>query len=164
MTKTAYQLLFLFLLISSTPLLAQFTKNDFNQFKLTEGKWESTVKKGRYIEQWWRLNDSVYSSRSYLLTGTDSIPQEEVELRFSNNRIIYAPIVYDQNEGKRVAFPLVSLTKNRDGSVSFLFENKEHDFPQQILYRPSVKALEVITSGSIDGKQKAIPFNFRKIK
>ena len=59
----------------------------------------------------------------------DTIPQETVQLKISNGIITYTSTVANQNNQQPVTFTLV---KTENGK--YIFENKAHDFPQQISY------------------------------
>ena len=133
----------LFFLIMPFLAGAQFGKKDFALFKILEGRWKMETKSGALFEQWTIMNDSTMTAVSYRVSGKDTIPQETVELKVSRGNIIYAPTVHGQNQGKPILFALMS---NRKGK--YLFGNKLHDFPKQILYEPSNKKLKVTLSGS----------------
>jgi hypothetical protein len=144
-------------------VLLSVSLNSFGQYKLEDFKplyrlasaWEIKSEKGVLVEQWERINDSVMHSKSYRVSGKDTIPEETVELKFSRGKITFTPTVTNQNEGKPVDFKLISI----DGT-KFTFENKEHDFPQRIIYHIMEKNLHVTINGKTKDGFREIPFEF----
>ena len=147
------KLIVLFLITFPCLVKAQFGQKDFALFKILEGKWKAPTKSGALIEQWTIMDDSTMTAVSYRVSGKDTIPQETVVLNESRGNIVYTPTVHEQNQGKPIRFYLMS---NRKGK--YLFENKNHDFPKQILYEPTASRLKVTLSGG--GRE--VKFEFRK--
>ena len=137
--------------------IAQFTQEQFQSLQV-EGRWEMKTKKGVLVESWTKKNDSTLTGYSYMLAGTDSIPQEVMELSFSGNRISFTATAAGQNDNKPVSFPLVSMVEGW-----FHFENPQHDFPQRISYQASDKILRVVISGPSEKGRREIPFNFIRV-
>lgn len=136
---------------------AQFSFEDFkNLDRINVGHgWEMKTKKGSLIEKWSKVNDSLYSSISYRITGKDTAIQETIKLKYQNGSITYTPNVPDQNEGKPVVFTL----KKIDG-LQYSFENREHDFPQKIVYKLGGKTLDVVICGNTTQGYKEVKFDF----
>jgi hypothetical protein len=102
----------------------------FGDLVKLEGHWEMKFESGEStVEIWEKVNDTLFTGRSYEVAGGDSTLTERLQLVNRNGEILYIPTVTDQNEGKPVIF---KLTKS-EGS-SFTFENPEHDFPNTIKY------------------------------
>lgn len=137
---------------------AQFSLKEFSGLHPLVGSWKLSNKRGVLHETWTKTSDSTMNGYSYLVTATDSIPQETVELWFINGKITYTPTTVSQNEGNPVTFTLVKID---DGK--YIFENKAHDFPTQITYRlADNKTLNAGISGTINGQFREIPFNFSR--
>jgi hypothetical protein len=115
------------------------------------------TKNGVLIEKWTKVNDSLLTSISYRIKGNDTTIQETVELKYLKGSIIYSPTVPDQNDGKSVTFSLIKIDS---GGLHYHFENKQHDFPQKIVYMLGSKSLRVVISGQTDKGFKEIPFDF----
>lgn len=95
---------------------------------------------------------------SYMISTSDSIPQETVELWFLNGRITYTPATVSQNEGNPVVFTLVKIDKGQ-----YIFENKNHDFPTEIRYTlVDMNTVNASIGGHIKGAWKEIPFYFKR--
>jgi hypothetical protein len=137
---------------------AQFNTREFKPLHLLTGKWKMETKKGFLYEHWYTVNDSTLQNKSYRVNGTDTLPQETVELKISNGAITYTSTVAGQNNQRPVTFTLVS---NHDGK--YIFENKGHDFPQQISYQlKDANTLIASISGKVDNNFREIPFIYKR--
>ncbi len=137
---------------------AQYGFNDFKLLHGLAGTWKMETKKGFLFEQWYSMNDPTLQNKSYRVNGTDTIPQETVELKISNGASRYISTVANQNNPLPVSF---TLQKKENGK--YIFENKGHDFPQQISYLlKDTVHLDASISGSINGRYREIPFNYKR--
>ncbi len=118
------------------------------------------TKKGFLYEQWFMINDSLLQNKSYRVNGTDTIPQEAVQLKISGGAITYTSTVVNQNNQQPVIFTLV----NKDNG-KYIFENTAHDFPQQISYKlKDANTLDAGISGRINDQYREISFYFKREK
>lgn len=145
------------LLLFCTGAHAQFKLENFKPLYSLEQTWQMKNRKGYLIEQWTKVNDSLLTSKSYQVADKDTAIIETVQLKFSKGTITYTPTVPNQNAGKPVTFTLVNI---REGQ--YRFENKAHDYPQQIIYQPGEKTLHVITRALNDPPEKERHFNFSR--
>ncbi len=153
-----YFLLGCFAITTCETASAQFSIIDFKPLHTLTGSWKVETKKGFLFEHWYRINDSTMQNKSYRVNGTDSIPQETVQLKISNGAILYISTVADQNNQQPVTFTLVKKDNGK-----YIFENKGHDFPQQISYHlRDPNHLDASISGSVNNKYREIPFNFTR--
>lgn len=124
------------------------------------GSWKMATSKGILFEVWKIKDDSTMVSKSFRINGTDTIPQETVELSLRNNITRFTSTVADQNNQQPVTFILIH---SNDGK--YVFENKAHDFPQQIFYTlAGNNSLLAGISGRINDTYKEILFNFTRQK
>lgn len=122
------------------------------------GKWENQTQRGKMVEEWSSVNDSVYAGRSYMITATDSISLESIALKKEGTDLFYIPTVKGQNNDQPVKFKLTSSSSNQ-----LIFENPAHDFPQKITYTlESENSLMAEISGVINGQQRARKFPMKK--
>ena len=149
------KLIFFILFFVSIKSFSQYKLEDFKPLHRLATAWEIKSEKGVLVEQWERINDSLMHSKSYRVNGKDTIPEETVELKFSKGRITFSPTVPDQNQGKPVSFTLIAVE-----GTKFTFENKAHDFPQQIIYHIMERDLHVTIKGNTKNGCREIPFNF----
>jgi hypothetical protein len=86
---------------------------------------------GGAYEEWSEPKGDSMIGRAYKLSGpSDTIVSEQIVLKKVGESIWYIPTVAGQNSGKPVAFKMIAYSDS-----SFTFENKEHDFPQRVIYR-----------------------------
>lgn len=116
-------------------------------------------KTGYLIEEWLPVSDNMLVSKSYTVKEMDTVLKETVRLDFKDGDIYYSPIVLNQNDGKEVRFKLINIDNSK-----FVFENKEHDFPQQIIYQFSKNKLNVVINGNTSKGYREIPFSFTRIE
>jgi hypothetical protein len=124
----------------STPIFAQKSE----QMKWMTGTWKINAGSTLIIEQWQIVNDSTLSGKSVLVkNGSDTIPQESIQLLYRNGDWYYVSIARGQNNDQPVSFKVI-YTKGTE----FISENPVHDFPQRIAYRRIKNQL----FASIEGK------------
>ena len=121
------------------------------------GKWQ--VNESQSFEEWKRVNDDLYRGLGYKIRKNDTLVTETINIVRKENEIFYIPVVTDQNDGKPVEFKLISKSKEE-----LVFENKEHDFPQRIIY---VKAGEDQIDARIEGMKQGffseVKFTLKKV-
>jgi hypothetical protein len=137
---------------------ARFKK--LNQLEWLLGSWANLSDEGNFYENWARTNDSVFTAFSYMTISGDTVFSESVTLEMLGNDLLYIVSVADQNDAKPVSFKLVSSNKGE-----FVFENKEHDFPQRIIYKnPTPDSLHAMIEGMINGKFSRQDFPMKRIQ
>jgi hypothetical protein len=153
--------LFYFLIISefllSGSAFSQEITDQFNKFNWLEGKWERISERSESFEIWEKISDSLFTGTNYSLRNNDTVSYESIRLEILTDGIFYIPTVKGQNEDKPVYFKLISY------EVEAIFENKEHDFPQIIIYKQEGDSLKARIEGEINGSFKQIPFNFVRV-
>jgi hypothetical protein len=98
--------------------------------------------------------------KGYLVDAGDTIFSEDLKLEHINGEVFYIPVIEGQNKEEEVRFKLISSADNR-----FVFENKEHDFPQHIIYQqlPGDSLLARV-EGEVKGDLKSEVFKMKRIK
>lgn len=123
------------------------------------GSWRMPQEKGFLYEVWLKQNDSTLIGRSFSVQGNDTIPEESTRLAFhSSGRITFTANVAVQNGGQPVHFVLRSIDK-----MSFAFENRNHDFPQMIRYKPGRYTLLAAISGNTPKGYRTIRFRYARV-
>jgi len=147
------------LLMNAANAFAQFELKELQVLQQLKGSWESVRKKGILTEVWKVENDSTMLGYSYMKTNSDSIPQETVELVLRNGKIYYIPTTANQNNQQPISFALVKIENRK-----YFFENKAHDFPQQISYELiDDKTLQASISGQMNDSLVNVLFDFKRI-
>lgn len=129
-------------------------------FNFLVGKWEMKTKNGKIVERWKKHRDSLTgTSHKFNATG-DSILTEAVVLKKIKGEWHFCVTGYEKGNEGRTDFKLVTSVDS-----TFTFENKQHDFPQQITYQNKGKEeLLAWIEGEIGGKKRKIEFPYKKAK
>lgn len=156
-------LFILIVFLTDQHLIAQSNSYGITDFKSLDpilGTWKMETRRGPMFEQWTRASNEKFQGKSFRLNNLDTLVMERIELSFSGGSIVYSPIVAGQNDGKAVEFKLISNTDSR-----FVFENKEHDYPQRIIYHfKSKDTLNARIEGTKDGKEMGSNFPYVRVR
>ena len=148
--KQAILLFLLFLFACNTP-------SKLSEMNWLLGKWQ--INESNNFEAWEKVDASLYRGKGYQVRKNDTLITETINIVQKENEVFYIPSVVDQNDGKPVEFKLVS--KN---SGTLIFENKDHDFPQRIIY---VKAgndhINAWIEGQKEGQLSKVEFKLERI-
>lgn len=138
---------------------AQAQKDPSKTFAFVLGSWEMKTAKGKIVEQWVQNSNQLLSGKSYSVNNEgDSVLTETLQIRKIGKELFYCSTVANQNEGKKVCFKLVS-TKDK----IYIFENKEHDFPQKIVYHnQGNKEMLAWIEGELNGKIRKSEFRYKR--
>lgn len=119
------------------------------------GKWGNSENGMDITEIWTKENDSVYTGISYAIRDKkDTVSLERIRLEKQKDKLVYIPVVKDQNAGEVVKFTLTSSEEQE-----LVFENPEHDFPQKVSYKLITKdSLLAEISGIYKGKEQSEKF------
>ncbi len=121
-----------------------------------EGEWQRQARSGAIVERWWRTEVGLVGE-SAPLGASDGAADESLMLTLMGNDVFY--IAKPRQNTYPVGFRLVERDDDR-----FVFENTEHDFPQQIVYqRTGADAMVVtISAPDDDGSTRRIEFHFTR--
>lgn len=141
-------------------LSANAQETTLKNFSFLTGSWEMKTNTGKIVERWQKHQDSLTGSSYRYNTKGDSILTETIVLKKIEGNWQFSVTGYEKgNEGK-TNFKLVSSKNN-----TFVFENKQHDFPQRIVYQNKGKTeLLAWIEGEINGKTRKIDFPYNRIK
>jgi hypothetical protein len=124
------------------------------------GTWKSSSPDGEFYEIWNAFHDSAYKGIGFMLVKGDTLFSEIISLELRGGELYYIPTVSGQNEGMPVSFKLISSTPG-----NFVFENKQHDFPQRIIYsHPSADSLHARIEGIQEGEFRKEEFAMHREK
>lgn len=161
--KTYSLIIFLAFLFGCTNSNKSKNETGAAQIKNAEwilGQWENISEEGKSVENWEKLNDSIFTGDSYFLSKGDTAFSEEIRLEVINDTLYYVPTVKDQNSGQPVYFRLKTTSVNK-----IVFENEKHDFPKLISYtRVSEDSLVAEISGEINGNFDKRQFPMKRMK
>ncbi len=129
-------------------------KKNLSDFKALEGTWISSDRSGEFIENWTTVDDRSMDGTSYMVLKGDTIFSEVMKLIIEKDSVYYCPLVTGENNGKAIRFKLTSKSPKK-----WIFENKTHDFPQQIIYQfKGNDSLIAIVQGNEDNRFRKLEF------
>lgn len=122
------------------------------------GEWENKSAEGDLVENWKKLNDSLFMGESYFIVKGDTVFAEKVALADLYGKMSYNVTVPDQNNGETVSFEMTSVS---DKEV--VFENPQHDYPSKIVYTHVAEdSLVAVISGNKNGKPATETFKMKR--
>lgn len=137
-----------------------YTAKEFKPLHGLTGLWKMDGKRGAIYEEWQVSGDNQLTGRRYKINNNDTMVLENVVISLQGNAIFYTPVVRDQNNQQPVPFKLISYNNNK-----YVFENKEHDYPQRVIYElTSANDLRARIEGRKGGKEMGSDFNYNIIK
>lgn len=146
------KIFFVFVLFSASVL-----SQDDSIIKLFPGKWKMISDKIEYYEEWKLINSNELTGIGFSIEEVDTVLSEELYMQKFAEQWAYVAIPVNQ------AITLFALTEYSESK--FIFENKEHDYPQRIIYEfIAYSNLNAATEGVIDGELMRRDFNFIRIK
>jgi hypothetical protein len=159
--KNRLPFFFLFTLVFSC--VASFGQSDpcVMKFSWLAGKW-STKQNGSTIVEQWSFFNGALKCMSYEVKGIDTtlIENSSISCIGGKNVFTYYPDKKNK-DGKMepVHFVLISEEHN-----TFIFENKEHDFPQRVVYqRVNENECHAWIEGMQKDKLEKIDFNYKRV-
>jgi hypothetical protein len=151
------QLLSIVLLFNSI-LVAQEKKPTIDSFSWLSGCWEGTYSNGRTVsEHWMKPMGKMMLGTARTVKSGITVEYEFVRLVESNEGTIQ--YMAHPSGQKEAVFTLVFADSHRA-----VFENREHDFPQRIIYGLiSHDSLFARIEGTINGKQRSSEYPYRRV-
>lgn len=124
------------------------------------GYWEMRSPGGSSVtESWVRIDDTSFAGAGKFMDSSGNVvSSEEIRIVLRDGKLCYIPIVDNQNDGEAITF-----TEADHSDSIMVFENKEHDFPQRIVYtRIGNDSMLAYIEGDVDGETRRIEFPYRK--
>ena len=121
-----------------------------------EGCWELTAS-GRSVEESWNAakgGSMIGVSRT--IRDGKTTAYEMIVMREEGERLAYEAYPSDQEPA--------TFLSTRINESELVFENPEHDFPQEVGYRRSGDALVAWIRGMQDGKDRRIEFSYTRTR
>ncbi len=100
---------------------------NLQQVEFLIGTWKI---EGKESYEYWEKKKDILAGQSYKIKNGQKVILENIELKMTENQIIYTPTVFDQNDGRGIPFKLKLFEHNL-----FSFENPDHDFPKKVQYK-----------------------------
>jgi hypothetical protein len=137
-------------------------QNDLQELHWLVGQWKGQVGKNTYYESWKPTNHGTLEGSASMVNPQGKTTFTEV-LRIDKigSHVVYIAAV------KKNHPVLFTLTENSDenNKPTWVFENKEHDFPQRITYtRKARDSMVARVEGVYKGKKEQQEFRLIKEK
>ena len=121
------------------------------------GCWEGRQGEAVIEEVWSKPGGASMLGFGRTVKGGRTTSFEFMQIREENGSLTYMP---QPQGGTRVSFPL----KNSVGS-KMTFENKEHDFPQRVIYeRGGPELLVAAIEGNYKGKEDREEYQMKRVR
>ena len=115
-------------------------KSNHYDLRWLTGTWADTA--ADYYEEW-KIKGNKYTGKGYTVAGEDTLFEEYLFISGTDSWTYYAQ-TEGQNKGQQIPFRLVNYDPD-----SLVFENRNHDFPNLIIYsKRSDSTLHVIVTNS----------------
>ena len=118
--------------------------------KWLAGCWKGTDTQTEILEQWMQPSAGLMLGIGRTVKNGQVKEYEFMRIGEENGSLVYTAIPSGQPQA---SFTLIKAT---DGE--FVFENKEHDFPQRIIYKSQTGGLLARIEGAMNGKLRGIDF------
>ena len=133
-------------------------EDPFSFFEQIKGTWQNTSQK--QFERWYIEKGVPKASSFKLINNKDTVVMERIKIIKENEDLYFVVTLLNHKNDPPVRFKKIEETEN-----SITFENKDHDFPQKIVYElSSPNSLKATISGEIDGKTESVLFPFTRLK
>lgn len=157
--KQLLHTILLIVICTCTAHAQAFTEIQFKPLHSLVGTWKMETARGVLYEAWQLSSNHQLAGKSYRIRNTDTVLLEQVDLRFKDGNILYIPVVRGQNNEQPVIFRLISITDDR-----YVFENKEHDYPQRVIYSILSKdSVHARIEGTKNGKDMSSDFRYTRV-
>ena len=134
----------------------KFEKIDQLQWLL--GTWINQKGEEFSQETWSQENPSSFTAFSFTQVGKETVFAETMALEQKADSLLLTVATAKPEQEKPVTFKLISSENGQ-----FTFENKNHDFPQRIIYtNPAKDSLHAWIEGTVNGEAKKVDFSFSR--
>jgi hypothetical protein len=131
---------------------------NLDEFNFLTGKWQGGRDEMILEEVWSKESPDRIQGDGCVISGADTMFHEKMSIELQKGEIYY--MATSPNKEGPVPFKLISYEKN-----SWVFENKQHDFPQKITYTHLLPDSLIAAAEGIDkGKLSHETFRFKKIE
>lgn len=135
--------------------------DDFKLLYPLLGEWATPFKDGEMFEKWEMKYDKMMKGKSVYVNNNEEESLEDITLVLEDRRIYYIPEVKGQNNDEPVKFTLIEIADEN----KFIFENKDHDFPQRIIYEfKTPDEINATIEGQTKKGLKQIVYKFKRKK
>ncbi len=144
------------ILMAIAPALPAGDDTDVSSLTWLTGCWEMTTARGHIEETWTRPSGGTLLMMGRTIRDGRTVFSEFVRISVEDGKLTYTARIGTPGI---TAFPLLSRT-----AEELIFEKKDHDFPQRIVYRRSPTGLFARVEGEVKGKTRAQEFRYQSCR
>lgn len=151
----AFAGLSVFGLIGQGPASAQEQKRSLESLNWLAGCWQGSGKQEGITEQWMQPAGGMMLGIGRTVQNGRAVDYEFMRINEENGVLVYTATPSGQ--------PTSSFTLAGGAVGEFIFENKQHDFPQRVIYKLNDGSLLARIEGTINGSAKGIDFPMQRV-
>lgn len=147
------------ILLFYLPIIAIGQKsNELQSLNWLIGQWKGKIGGADISETWTKLNDQTMQGLGITIVRGDTVVKENLQLHIMGNHLGY---IASPNNAPPVFFTLIEMNPGK-----WVFENKEHDFPQRIIYeRKGENEFQAKIEGvNSKGEKAGQEFSFKRVE
>lgn len=134
---------------------AQQPQRKLESLNWLAGCWQMTGSRTQIVEQWMQPAGGMMLGINRTVRDGRAVEYEFLRISEENGALVYTSIPSGQEK--------TSFTLSGGSEGEFIFENKEHDYPQRIIYKSQGGALLASIDGLMKGKFKKIDFPMQRV-
>jgi hypothetical protein len=134
---------------------AQEQKRSIESLTWLAGCWQGTGKQEGISEQWMQPAGGLMLGMGRTVKNGRAVEYEFTRISEENGVLVYTATPSGQ---QTASFTLAGGSANE-----FIFENKQHDFPQRVIYKLQDDSLLARIEGTINGSLKGIDFPMQRV-
>ena len=147
----------IFVVLLTTSLTTEAQQNDIEQFNWLNGLWQGTSGEGKLEETWQKKSEYLLEGQGYYILNEDTVVREYMRFEKINQYWCFIAVI---NEKPPILFHLIE-----NGPEKWVFENKEHDFPQRVVYsKTNNGTLLAWIEGISNGKPSKETYELHRVK
>ena len=142
---------------SETEIVAKSSEK-IDELQWLLGTWINQKGEEFSQETWSQESPSSFTAFSFTQVGKETVFAETMALEQKADSLLLTVATAKPEQEKPVTFKLISSENGQ-----FTFENKNHDFPQRIIYtNPAKDSLHAWIEGTLNGEAKKVDFSFSR--
>jgi hypothetical protein len=134
---------------------AQHAQRTLESLNWLAGCWQTVGGRSQIVEQWMQPAGGMMLGINRTVKDGRAVEYEFLRINEENGTLVYTAIPSGQEKA--------SFTLAGGATGEFIFENKDHDYPQRVIYKSLDGALLASIDGSMNGKSRRIDFPMQRV-
>jgi hypothetical protein len=125
-------------------------------FDWMAGEWSGTFNGASISEVWTKKDGYTFEGKGYVVSGNDTVVRETLLIQKIGKHWVYIAGINERN-------PVLFTLESPQGAGEIAFANKEHDFPQRIVYIQKENGeMHAKIEGKVMGKRKREEYIYKR--